>query len=222
MDQENQSPRIQIEEINTQVNIEDNSKFEMIAGIIIALFTAILAISGLAGDSYSQSILLGNTEKADAYDWYNTKGIKQTVTEGQKDILDSLIATGVVKAESKKEVEAYLTKLQEKINKYSAEKNEILVGSAALDKSQWIQDVAGELGKVKGAKEWEAETKNLDKAGAKMDLASLFLQICLVVGAISLIMRKPKSKMIFLCLTVIIGLVGTICMIIGLTISWPF
>lgn len=223
MDQENQSPNIQIEEINTQVNIEeDNSKFEIIAGIIIAFFTAILAIAGLAGDSYGQGILLGNTEKADAYDWYNTKGIKQTVTEGQKDVLDSLIATGVVKADSKKEVEAYLTKLQEKINKYSAEKNEILVGSNALDQSQWAQDVDGEMGKVKGAQEWETEIENLDKAGAKMDLASLFLQICLVVGAISLIMRKPKSKTIFLGLTLIIGLLGTVYMISGLTISWPF
>jgi len=91
-----------------------------------------------------------------------------------------------------------------------------------LDKSQWVQDIDGELGKVKGAKEWETEIATMDEAGAKMDLASLFLQICLVVGAISLIMHKPKSKMIFLGSTVIIGLVGTIYMIIGLIISWPF
>jgi hypothetical protein len=223
MAQENQEPSIQIEEINTQINIEgDNSKFEMIAGITIAFFTAILAISGLAGDSYGQSILLANTEKANAYDWYNTKGIKQIQVENQRDSLQTLLDSGAVKAESRQSILDYLKELDQKIAKYTAEKNEILVGSATLDKSQWVQDVDGELGKVKGAKEWEAETKLLDKAGAKMDLASLFLQICLVIGAISLIMRKPKSKWTFLGLAVIIGLVGTIYMIIGLTVSWPF
>jgi len=223
MDQENQSPSIQIEEINTQVNIEeDNSKFEMIAGIIIAFFTAILAIAGLAGDSYGQSVLLANAEKADAYDWYNTKGIKQMIVEGQKEIVESLLASGLIKAEAKTALQQSLADLDNSIDKYKNEKNEIMVGSAALDKSQWVQDVNGELGKVVGAQEWETEIATLDKAGAKMDLASLFLQICLVVGAISLIMRKPKSKWTFLGLTVIIGLVGTIYMILGLTISWPF
>ncbi|MCX6740080.1 MAG: DUF4337 domain-containing protein [Candidatus Parcubacteria bacterium] len=205
-----------------EIKIDIQDKFEMIAGIILAIFTAILAIAGLAGDSYSQSILLANTEKADAYDWYNTKGIKQTVTEGQKDVLDSLIATGVVKAESKKEVEAYLNKLQDKINKYSAEKNEILIGSNALDKTQWVQDVDGELGKVTGAKELEAEIAGQEAAGAKMDLANLFLQICLVMGAISLVMQQPKSKWIFLSLAILIGLIGTMFTIWGLLLVWPF
>jgi hypothetical protein len=205
-----------------EISIDIQDKFEMIAGIIIAIFTAILAIAGLAGDSYNQSILLSNTEKADAYDWYNTKGIKQTVTEGQKDILDSLIATGVVKAESKKEVEAYLSKLQDKINKYSVEKNEILVGSAALDQSQWSQDVNGEMGKVVGAQELETEIEGLDKAGGKMDLADLFLQICLVMGAVSLVMQQPKSKWAFLYLAIFIGLMGTIYTIWGLILVWPF
>lgn len=218
MDNINEIKIEQTEEI--KIDIQD--KFEMIAGIIIAIFTAILAISGLAGDSYGQSILLANTEKADAYDWYNTKGIKQTVTEGQKDVLDSLIATGVVKAESKKEVQAYLDKLQDKITKYNNEKNEILVGSEALDQAQWAQDVDGELGKVKGAKEWETEIEGLDKAGGKMDLSDLFLQICLVMGAISLVMQQPKSKWAFLGLAIFIGLIGTIYTIWGLILVWPF
>jgi hypothetical protein len=223
MEQENQEPSIQIEENNTQVNIEeDSSKFEMIAGIIIAFFTAILAIAGLAGGSYGQSVLLGNSQKNSAYDWYNTKGIKQMIVEGQKETIESLLASGLIKTEAKETLKQNLTDLDKSIAKYTNEKNEIMVGSVALDKSQWVQDVDGELGKVKGAKEWEAETEILDKAGAKMDLSSLFLQICLVIGAISLIMRKPKSKWTFLGLAVIIGLVGTIYMIIGLTIIWPF
>ncbi|MCX6743287.1 MAG: DUF4337 family protein [Candidatus Parcubacteria bacterium] len=223
MDQENQPPSIQIEEINTQVNIEeDSSKFEIIAGIIIAFFTAILAIASLAGNSYGQSVLLGNSQKNSAYDWYNTKGIKQMIVEGQKETVVSLLASGLIKAEAKAALQQNSADLDKSINKYTSEKNEIMVGSAALDKSQWAQDVNGEFGKVVGAQEWENKIATLDKAGAKMDLASLFLQICLVVGAISLIMRKPKSKWTFLGLTVIIGLIGTIYMIIGLTINWPF
>lgn len=212
---------IKIEQ-TAEIKIDIQDKFEMIAGIVIAIFTAILAISGLAGDSYGQSILLGNTEKADAYDWYNTKGIKQTVAEGQKDVLDSLIATGVIKADSKKQAEAYIGKLQEKINKYANEKNEILIGSQALDQSQWAQDIDGEMGKVIGAKEWEAQIEALDKAGSKMDMSDLFLQICLVMGAISLVMQRPKSKWTFLFLTIGVGLIGTIFTIWGLLLVWPF
>lgn len=218
MDNINEIKIEQTEEI--KIDIQD--RFEMIAGIIIAIFTAILAIAGLAGDSYGQSVLLANTEKADAYDWYNTKGIKQTVTEGQKDVLDSLIASGVISAGAKKEVETYTNKLQEKIDKYTAEKKEILTGSSALEESQWIQDVDGEMGKVIGAKEWESEIVDLDKAGGKMDLSDLFLQICLVMGAVSLIMQQPKSKWAFLSLSVLLGLIGTLFMIWGITLVWPF
>lgn len=201
---------------------EDNSRFEMIAGIIIAVFTAFLAISGLIGGSYGDSILLDNTEKASAYDWYYSKSIKQILTEEQKEIMTGLLEANAISADKKAEFEAQIGKLDTKIEKYNKEKNEILQGSDNIDSSQWVQDVDGELGKVVGAKDWEAEIKILEKAGSKTDMSDLFLEICLVMGAISLVMQSPRYKKYFLILTVCLGVLGVFFIGWGLLIYWPF
>jgi len=264
---------------------DSNARFEMIAGVIIALFTAILALAGLAGDSYGQSILLANNEKASAYDWYSSKSIKQNLIEGQKEDLEALMDSGALKEQAADDFNEYLTKLDEislriknlkdtpdvnmgkaspeniyldleiakisgalealltsdllqtdtqtrlrnhivdlqnEIDRYGKEKTEILKGSANLDKSEWVQDVDGELGQVIGAQEWEDEINTLNEAGGKMDLAGLFLEIMLVLGAISLVMQRPRGKWIFLTISILVGLVGTSFMVWGMTIMWPF
>ncbi len=209
--------------IEESVSIEDgNSRFEMMAGIVIAVFTAILAINGLAGDSYGSSILLANTEKASAYDWYNSKGIKQILAEGQADTMSGLLDSGIITASKQADFQTEIDKVTAKSERYLKEKNEILKGSANLPQDEWIQDVNGELGQVVGAQEWEQEIEKLDKAGTKTDLADLFLQICLVMGAISLVMQKPRYKRMFLSLTVVLGSLGAIFCLVGLITYWPF
>jgi len=209
--------------IEESVTVEEgNSRFEMIAGIIIAVFTAILAINGLAGDSYNQSILLDNTEKVNAYDWYNTKGVKQALAEGQADTMAGLLESGAIAESKKADFQKELDKLSANAQRYIKEKNEILKGSANIPPTDWIQDVNGELGKVIGAQEWEQEIEKLDKAGAKTDIADLFLQICLVMGAVSLVMQKPRYKLMFLGLAGVLGIIGTIFCIIGVITYWPF
>jgi len=209
--------------IEESVTIEDgNSRFEMIAGIVIAIFTAILAINGLAGDSYGSSILLDNTEKVSAYDWYNSKGIKQILAEGQADTMTGLLESGVIAAGKQADFQKEIDKITANSDRYIKEKNEILKGSANIPQNEWIQDVDGELGQVVGAQEWEQEIEKLDKAGSKSDLADLFLQICLVMGAVSLVMQKPKYKRLFLGLAGVLGVLGTIFCIVGLITYWPF
>jgi hypothetical protein len=210
------------ERIEISEKIEIFDRFEMIAGIIIAVFTAILAINGLSGSSYVQSALLANSEKVNAYDWYNTKGIKQILVEGQKDTLDSLLASGAVNSTNRQPIEDYSEELSKKIDKYIKEKNEILLGSDNISQEDWIQDVDGKLGQVVGAKDWEKEIAVNNLAGAKSDLAELFLQIGLVLGAISLVMQTRKTKWVFLYAMIVTGMVGSFFATWAILILWPF
>lgn len=198
------------------------SHFEMKAGIIIAVFTAVLAIAGLAGDSYGESILIANGEKISAYDWYSSKSIKQTTLEAQRASIEAMITSGTVASESKQDIYNLMAELDKNIDRYKKEKYEILVGSGNVSPDDWAQDVDGELGKVIGAEEWETEIAEIEEAAAKMDLADLWLEICLVIGAISLVMRVPRRKSTFLGFTVIIGLLGTFYTIYGMKMLWPF
>ena len=50
---------------------------------------------------------------------------------------------------------------------------------------------------MKGALEWEREAEKLGAAGDTFDLSVLFLQICLVVGAISLILKGERMRNFF-------------------------
>lgn len=198
------------------------NRFEMRSGIVLAIFTAILAISGLAGDSYGEAILVDTGEKANAYDWYSSKSIKQTLTGNEKNTLEALVQSDALAMDAKISIKKEIYALGQKIERYEKEKKEILVGSANIDESEWAQDIDGELGKVFGAQEWESDIELNEEAGGRMDLAGLFLEIALVVGAFSLVMQGLSHKRIFLTLSVIIGIVGAVYMILGLRILWPF
>ncbi len=77
-----------------------------------------------------------------------------------------------------------------------------------MGKNNWAQAVDGQLGKVRGAKEWDTESDRLDRAGDIFDTATLFLQLCLVMGAISLIMKAPARRNAFFTAMLILGAAG--------------
>jgi hypothetical protein len=79
-----------------------------------------------------------------------------------------------------------------------------------VGKENWVQDVGGELGKVKGAKEWEERTAGLNDAGDVFDVATLFLQLCLVMGAISLVLQQNRLRWGFFTVMVLLGALGGI------------
>jgi len=72
-----------------------------------------------------------------------------------------------------------------------------------------VLEQGGELGQIKGAKEWEGETQSLGAVGDTFDLANLFLQICLVMGAISLLLKGERMRNAFYGLMVGLGGLGS-------------
>jgi hypothetical protein len=121
----------------------------------------------------------------------------------------SMLETGLIAEDKKGAVEQMVDKIDKKIEKYGKEKNEIMFGSKKVGQVNWIQEVDGKKGQVIGAKEWEDIAAKLGNAGDYFDVSTLLLQLCLVMGAVSLISSTKKSKINFLIAMVVIGLIGT-------------
>jgi len=183
-------------------------RFELITALTLALFAAILAITDLGGSKYGDDEIIGANEKASIYAWYQSKSVKQSLLEGQKDLTRTLVDSGSIARDQISSLESLAKKLDEDILRYKKEKNELLLGSAAVGKENWVQDIDGEFGKVVGAKEWEKKLDILGQAGDKFDRAVLFLQICLVIGAVSLVLQEAKLKWVFFSAMILLGTVG--------------
>jgi hypothetical protein len=186
---------------------EDN--FEIRCGIVIAIFAAIMAVSDMFAGKYGDDEIKFINEKSNSYMWFQAKSIRSTVTEGQRDLINAMLND---KAENDPKIQGLKThteKLDKKIAKYEKEKNEILKGSSVVGKENWVQDVNGELGKVVGALQYEQKINILGDAGDQFDLASLFFQMCLVMGAIALVTKELKLKKIFFYVMLVMGIAGT-------------
>lgn len=183
---------------------------DIIAGVTLAVFAAVLAICDLGAGKYGDDEILAANEKAAAYSWYQSKSVKQTLVEGQADLLSDLLDARVIKDDVASAMEAHVFGLKKKAEKYEAQKTEILLGSSVVGKEKWIQDKDGELGKIVGAKQWEATGAGLAKSGDVFDMGTLFLQLCLVLGAIGIVMTTMITKRLFYVAMVVLGIVGGI------------
>jgi hypothetical protein len=187
----------------------NENNFEIRCGIVIAIFAAVMAVSDMFAGKYGDDEIKFINEKSNSYMWFQAKSIRSTVTEGQRDLINAMLND---KAENDPKVHGlreHTDKLTKKIAKYEKEKTEILKGSSVVGKDNWVQDVNGEMGKVIGALEYEKKINILGDAGDQFDLSSLFFQMCLVMGAISLVTKELKLKKIFFYVMLVMGLIGT-------------
>jgi len=185
-----------------------NRRFETWCGVVIAVFAAVLAITDLGAGKYGDDELIAHNEKNGAYLWYQSKGIKETLVEGQRDTLQALVTAGSIRPEQLAAVQEMIRELEANVARYGKEKREILLGSGKVGPENWAQDVAGEMGKVIGAEEWKAKADALNDVGDVFDYSTLFLQICLVMGAISLILQDDRLRNVFFTSMIVLGLVG--------------
>jgi hypothetical protein len=190
-------------------NSEKSSGFEMICGLSLAVLAAVLAVTDLGAGKYGDDEIIAHNQKANAFQWYQAKGIKQSLVEGQRDMIRIMLDAGVVAAENREKMGSMVAGLDAEIGRYKKERKEIMLGSRGVGKENWVLDEGGELGQVKGAREWEAETVTLGAVGDTFDIATFFLQICLVMGAISLIIKGRRMRNSFYGLMVLLGGVGS-------------
>jgi Domain of unknown function (DUF4337) len=200
---------------NGDAGAEPTKRYEVSFGLALSVFAAVLALNELAGGKYGDDELRLASERTSAYLWYQSKGIKESLAEGQRDLLKALITGGAIRAEQAAGVESRVHEIETDLARYRKEKKEILLGSSKVGRENWAQDVEGKLGQVTGVKELETQLEVLGAAGDRFDLATLFLQICLVLGAVGLIVSQPRIKRIFLGAMVAMGGVGLVCSALG-------
>lgn len=188
---------------------EKSNRFEGWCGLTLAVFAAVLAVTDLGAGKYGDDELIAHNQKNGAYLWYQSKGIKETLVEGQRDTLKALVQAGSIRPEQLPAIETMVVSLDADATRYGKEKKEILLGSKAVGQESWVQDVGGEMGKVVGANEWEALAGSLEKAGDIFDYATFFLQLCLVAGAMSLILQVERMRWSFFTAMVLLGLIGS-------------
>ena len=184
-------------------------RFETITGLTLALFAAVLAVVDLGAGKYGDDEIMGTNEKANLYQWYQSKSIKQSIIEQEASLISALIQAGAVASNSTATLREQLAVAEKSAERYDKEKKEILLGSSAVGPQGQVLIRDGKKGAIFGTKPWEQKLSILGDAGDKFDLATLWLQVALVFGAISLIIESQRLKHAFYVALVLGSLLGT-------------
>ncbi|KSA14031.1 DUF4337 domain-containing protein [Maribacter dokdonensis] len=197
-----------------------SERAEAIGGVLIALFAALMAISQMVNGELEEEMMIAHNNVVSYSSWYQSKSIKESLKESELDYLHALIESGIVSGDKTDLIEQKISEVEKKIEKYDAEKTEILLGSSQVGKENWVQDIEGEMGKITGVKEWEQLTQTYDYATKKFDYALLFFQICIVLGAVCIIIYdSPALQKGLIVLMIIFGIIGTFLSIYGYTLA---
>ena len=176
---------------------KESSGFEVLCGLTLAVLAAVLAITDIGAGRFGDDEIIAHNQKTNAFNWYQAKTVKESLIEGQRDLLKVMMDSGAIPAKTQDQMTKLISSLNGELDRYKNEKEEILRGSASVGESAWAIEQNGKLGQLKGALEWERNAEKLGAAGDTFDLSILCLQICLVVGAISLILKGERMRNFF-------------------------
>jgi hypothetical protein len=185
-----------------------DSRWEIRFGFALAIFAAALAINELGAGKFGDDELKETNEKSNAYMWYQSKGIKESLAQGQHDLILLLLKSESIAPEKQEELNQLAKGLEQQIQRYKKEKQELLLGSETVGPENWTLEVHGELGKVIGARTREQDIERLSRAGDVFDLGTLCLQLCLALGAIGLLLRIPQGRTATFATIMVIGVIG--------------
>lgn len=198
-----------MEDNNSMEEVKEKELEKRIA-IIITIFAAILAVNGLFGGKYGDDEMIAHQKQSQMYSWYQSKGQKKMLAESKRDMIEMFEKSGLINNQHISYFDSVYAKNEKNIARYDKEKDEIQYGSAKVGKENWVQEQDGELGKIVGAEEYEAEANKLGTAGDYFDYGDLALNLSLVLGAISLVLSSVNDKVKFLRYTTLVGVVGTV------------
>ncbi len=185
--------------------------YEIRLAFMIALLAAILSVIDIGAGKFGDDELVSVSKKMSAYELYHTKVLKETLIEGEKNLLADLVKAGAIIPKDSIIIKNRLTSFDNDLTKIRQQQKEITIGSKKIGKANWSQpDIEGKLGKIKGVNEWEKQVELLGVAGDAFDLGSLFVELSLVIGAMGIISRTRRVKSLFMYLMLFFGGLGTI------------
>src|SRR5262245_29043185 len=109
------------------VSEEEDANWELRFGLTLAIFAAALAINDLGAGKFGDDELKETNEKASAYMWYQAKGIKESLAEGQRDLIQTLLQGGAVAEEKASDLRKVAEQLDAEVARYQKDKKEILL-----------------------------------------------------------------------------------------------
>jgi hypothetical protein len=201
-------------EASEQAKNRTESHFETVCGIILALFAAILAWSDMQAGNVAEDRALAANNQVSTYSWYQSKSVKQNLAENSHDLLSSLAEADAF-SQTRSMLDVKLKEMQADIDRYGKEKNEILKGSSEVGEANWAQDMAGELGKITGADQYKVLVDRLGVVDNIFDKAGLLLQLCMVLGALSLVFKQRVPRFGFLLAMIGVGVAGAVFTVQG-------
>ncbi|MEI8011396.1 MAG: DUF4337 domain-containing protein [Candidatus Omnitrophota bacterium] len=158
----------------------------------VALTTTILAvcaaIGSLRGGGYSTQTQLMTTKEANKWSYFQSKSIKQHVTEMERDLLKIELVKSVT-PEVQTNVQQQLKTVEENIVRYDKEKAEIKAEAEAISGKQ----------------------DELKRHGGNFGLAVMFFQIAIMLSAIGSLLKQRAAWLCGLAL----GAVGVVYFVNG-------
>lgn len=196
------------EEIPAEKNIVEET-FQKKLGLTMALIATIFSISGWIAGGYSSTQSGAEQKIAYMHDWYNAKGIKQSLAEGQRDLLKALMESETISGDKVATLQQNIEATNANIARYKKEKVEMTLGSKAVGQGNWVQEIDGKLGLIEGTKELERKVTSLAPALNRFQMSYLFFQLSLFAGSVSLMNNNMKLKHILLWILIMLGTIGT-------------
>lgn len=190
---------------------EKEHVYEIRLAFMIAVLAAILSVIDIGAGKFGDDELVSVNKKMSAYELYHTKILKETLIEGEKNLLADLVKAGAIVSKDSMVIKNRLSEFDKDLDKIKKQQKEISVGSKKVGKENWSQeDIQGKLGNITGVSEWEKKVDMLGVAGDAFDLSSLFVELSLVIGAMGIISKSKKVKTLFMYLMIFFGSFGTI------------
>lgn len=140
----------------------------------VALSTTILAvcaaIGSLKGGGFSTQVQLMTTQENNKWSYFQSKSIKQHVTEMERDLLKIELLKSDVPA-VKDEIQQKIKSVEDNIGRYDKEKAQIKTEAEDLSKKQ----------------------SDLKRHGGNFGLAVMFFQIAIMLSAIGSLLKQRSS-----------------------------
>ena len=197
-----------------------SERAEAIGGVLIAFFAALMAISQMVNGELEEEMMIAHNKVVNYSSWYQSKSIKESLKESELNYLQTIVASGIITDDKQAMIASKIETAEKNIQKYSAEKTEILLGSTNIAQEKWAQDLDGEMGVIIGVEEWKSLAGKYDIATQKFDFGLLFFQISIVLGAVCIIIYdNPLLQKSFILLMILFGAIGICFSIYGYLIA---
>lgn len=184
---------------------------ELRLAYLIAFFAAVLSIVEIGGGKFRDREIVGVNQKMTAYSLYYNKLLKETLLQGESDLLQDLLRAGAIVPKDSTVINGRIKKFNEELVIIQQQLKEIVQGtdttSAAL---AGTLGVSTQPGRLKGILQLEREVMQLNLAGDNFHLASLLLELSLVLGAIGFLAQSRHGRNLFKVIMVFFGLLGIV------------